>query len=323
MKKFLQMLAALLCLALFAQAEEAAQEIQPQYTAIVQREISLYSDVEKTQRLAKVPQGEKLPILAYGEAWCLAEYEGITGYCDTDYLYRFISQQPDLYPVPGARKMSGFISFSGEAFLAADEFEGFTVRPGQIACVAEVTDAGYVLPIWRGEMTLSKEQATYYAFVPWQQAQSGDVIGGFTTYYGEQQGKGMAPQREYNIQLGCDLIHQTVLKPDDAFSFNDLCAPYRKSNGYQYAPNISQEGYGYGGGVCQVTTTLYNAVLTLPLQVLEVYEHRYSGVQYVPQFFDAAVGSYTDFIFQNTLPYSIRILAVTQEGVLTVLICRE
>ena len=72
-----------------------------------------------------------------------------------------------------------------------------------------------------------------------------------------------------------------------------------------------------------MTTTLYNALLSLPLQIEAWAVHRYTGVSYVPQFFDAAVGSYTDFVFQNTLPYSIRILAVPQEGVLTVLICRE
>lgn len=322
MKKLI-CLVLLLCMVYSAGAEETVQESKPQYIATAHREVSLYADGEKTRRLAKVPQGESLSVLAYAEDWCLAEYEGITGYCATDHLYRFVSQQPEAYRVPGYREIIGFIGFTDEVFIAADAFEGIATRPGQLACVAEVTAEGYVLPVWRGEMTVPREQAAFYPFVDWQQAQPGDVIGGFTTLYGEQQGKDKPLQREHNIQHGCDLIHETVLKPDGVFSFNELCAPYKKSNGYQYAPNISQEGYGYGGGVCQVTTTLYNAVLTLPLQVLEWYEHRYTGVQYVPQFFDAAVGSYTDFVFQNTLPYSIRILAVTQEGVLTVLICRE
>ena len=86
--------------------------------------------------------------------------------------------------------------------------------------------------------------------------------------------------------------------------------------------HLMAQGYGYGGGVCQVTTTLYNAVLTLPLQV-EAWElHQYIGVAYVPQFFDAAVGSHSDFSFTNLLPYPIQLQALPQDGALTVLLLR-
>ena len=74
--------------------------------------------------------------------------------------------------------------------------------------------------------------------------------------------------------------------------------------------------------MCQLTTTLYNALLTLPLQIEEWSIHRYKGVDYVPQFFDAAVGSYSDLVFQNTLPYPISLHTYPQDGMLTVLICR-
>ena len=51
--------------------------------------------------------------------------------------------------------------------------------------------------------------------------------------------------------------------------------------------------------------------------------HRYTGVSYVPQFFDAVVGRYSDLSFTNTLPYPIMILAMPQDGVLTILIARK
>ena len=82
------------------------------------------------------------------------------------------------------------------------------------------------------------------------------------------------------------------------------------------------DGFGYGGGVCQVTTTLYNAALTLPLQIEEWALHSKQGAVYVPQFFDAAVGSYSDFTFVNLLPYGVQIHASAQNGVLTVMFCR-
>lgn len=322
MKKYLL---CLLCLVFFCTGAgaEDAEEKKVQYIATAHREFSLFTEAGSGRRLIKVPEEKDLRILEYGPEWCLAEYEGITGYCTTKHLYRYRSQQPGVYHVPGQRMMAGFISFHDEVLIQADRFRGLTTRPGQLACVAGEGPDGYVLPVWRGEMTVAAEQAAFYPFADWQAAQPGDVIGGFTTLYGEQQGKGYAPQREHNIVTGCDRIHNTVWQPGDIFSFNALCGPYKKDNGYQYAPNISTSGFGFGGGVCQLTTTLYNAVLTLPLQILEVKEHRYIGIVYVPQFFDAAVGSYSDFVFQNTLPYPIRILAVPQEGVLTVLICRE
>lgn len=88
------------------------------------------------------------------------------------------------------------------------------------------------------------------------------------------------------------------------------------------APNISSDGEGYGGGVCQVSTTMYNALLSLPLRITKWAIHRDIGVPYIPVGFDSAVGSYTDLSFINTLPYPIRIEAVPQNGVLSVFIYR-
>ena len=114
----------------------------------------------------------------------------------------------------------------------------------------------------------------------------------------------------------------TIVPSLASFSFNAICAPYSQHNGYQYGPNISEKGFGYGGGVCQVSTTLYNATLALPLQVEEAAVHRKSGVQYIPRGFDAAVGTYTDLRFTNLLPYAIRLTADAQGGAVTVLIYR-
>ena len=88
------------------------------------------------------------------------------------------------------------------------------------------------------------------------------------------------------------------------------------------APNISSDGKGYGGGVCQLSTTLYNAALGLPLRIDRWKVHRERGVDYIPQYFDAAVGSYSDLAFTNLLPYAISLEVLTQNGALTVLIRR-
>ena len=103
----------------------------------------------------------------------------------------------------------------------------------------------------------------------------------------------------------------------ESFSFNALCGPYEKNNGYVRAPNISRSGYGVGGGVCQVSTTIFEAVLGLELQLDHWEVHQTSGVKYAPVNFDCAVGGGKDLRFTNNLGYAIRLEVRTQNGALT------
>ena len=153
-----------------------------------------------------------------------------------------------------------------------------------------------------------------------QEAAAGEIVYAYTTYFNEHFAKKLNDERIFNITEACKRITGQKIAPGATFSFNELCAPYRKSNGYKKAPNISKEGYGYGGGVCQVSTTLYNCVLGLPLRVDKWEVHRDSGVAYAPQCFDSAVGSYSDLAFTNLLPYTLIVEAYPQDGTLTVLL---
>lgn len=301
----------------------ATEEQIEQYEAIANHDVNLRRKPVNGALISVIAEGDKVTVLEYSEDWCRVKYRSRTGYCMTKYLDRFRSLDAHAYPLPGHTPCVGFIRFEEETFLSGDAFEGITVKPQQVACVLRVSEEGYHLPVWRGETVIPLEKGLLSSFIPWQKAKSGDVIGGFTTYYGEQQGKGYATERAANIQIGCDRIHGQTVEEGQSFSFNALCFPYTQENGYFYAPNISKEGFNYGGGVCQVTTTLYNALLSLPLQIDAWAVHRYSGVSYVPQFFDAAVGRYSDLSFTNTLPYPIMILAWPQEGLLTVLIVKK
>lgn len=240
-----------------------------------------------------------------------------------EWLYRVQSLDALHYPLQNLpHRMSGYVEFSQDTLISGGKFKGCTASAGQIACVEAQADGAYLLPVWRGEMQLTDEIGTYHPFADWETAEPGDIIGGFTTFYGDQQGQGKAAAREHNISEGVKRIDGVAVEREETFSFNALCAPYRHSNDYELAPNVSTDGFGYGGGVCQVTTTLYNAALTLPLQIEEWALHSKQGAVYVPQFFDAAVGSYSDFTFVNLLPYGVQIHASAQNGVLTVLFCR-
>lgn len=263
-----------------------------------------------------------MTIYEYGNEWCQIYYEDVLGWCKTRLLWGFRSLNAAKYPVPGVQPNQGMLTLNRDTWIEAKGFDGMNALAGTLICVRSYDVNGYTLPVWRNEGAIPLENGHFTAFVPWEEAKPGDLIGGFTTFYDEDYGAPLAEARAFNIQLACQRIHDIVMQPGDRFSYNDLCAPYKKSNGYMLAPNISDKGTGYGGGVCQLTTTLYNALILLPLQIDEWRVHQKSGVAYIPQYFDAAVGSFYDLIFNNTLPYPIRIFAKPQGGAVTVLLYR-
>ena len=109
-------------------------------------------------------------------------------------------------------------------------------------------------------------------------------------------------ERQNNITITCKAISNVEVKPGETFSFCDTAGKATTDRGYQKA-DIFVDGekiQGLGGGNCQVSTTLYNAVLLVPeLEVVERHEHS-SYVPYIEEGKDAAVayGSY-DFKFKN------------------------
>jgi len=297
-------------------------QMEAQYEAITHKELKLRLQPDSSIVVGTAPYDRFVDVYEYGEEWCRIGYEDVVGWCKTSQLWAFRSLNVAKYPALHVTPNLGMVTLSQEAWIASDDFVGMMARSGAIICVRAADDHAYSLPVWRTEGTISREAGELIPFIPWEEAQPGDVIGGFTTFYDENYGKDLAANRAYNIDLACRRIHNTVMQPGDHFSYNALCAPYKVSNGYLIAPNISKSGKGYGGGVCQLTTTLYNAILPLPLQIDEWRVHQKIGVVYIPQYYDAAVGSFYDLEFNNTLPYPIRIFAQPQEGAVTVLIYR-
>lgn len=132
-----------------------------------------------------------------------------------------------------------------------------------------------------------------------------DVLGTFTTSYSTSGGS-----RSANVANGCSLINGTTLYPGEEFSAYEAVSPFTEANGYYMAGSYlnGQVVDSLGGGICQVSTTLYNAVLLSELEVTERYNHSMI-VTYVDPSADAAIAesSGKDFKFKNNTDYPIYI----------------
>lgn len=141
-----------------------------------------------------------------------------------------------------------------------------------------------------------------------------DKMGTFTTNYGQYD-----TNRSNNIVNGTKHISNTLVKPGETFSVYKAVAPFSYENGYLTA-GAYESGkivQSYGGGICQVSTTLYNAVIRAELEIVERNNHSMT-VHYVPLSFDATIsGSDQDFKFKNDGDYPIYIVGKAGGGSVT------
>lgn len=122
------------------------------------------------------------------------------------------------------------------------------------------------------------------------------LLSSFTTYFNAEN-----TDRAYNIALAASKINGTVLRRGETFSFNRAAGARTPENGYREAPIIFEGEFvpGVGGGVCQVSTTVYNAAILAGLSVKEYHPHSLA-VGYVEPSFDAMVsGSSCDLKLKN------------------------
>ena len=126
--------------------------------------------------------------------------------------------------------------------------------------------------------------------------------------------------RSTNIAIAARTINGKIILPGETFSYNGTLGNTSKDKGYQLGGAYVNGKVvpAYGGGICQVSSTLYNAALYANLEIVERYNHSYA-VSYVPAGRDATV-SYggKDFKFKNTRSYPIKIEASGKNGVISV-----
>ena len=141
-----------------------------------------------------------------------------------------------------------------------------------------------------------------------------DVVSTFTTKFPVRK-----KDRNVNIRIASGKINGWVLMPGDTFSFNQVVGRRTIQDGYKQAPVFKngKHDMGVGGGICQVSSTLYNASLFADLQIVQRHNHS-MPVAYLPVGRDATVdyGS-LDLALKNNMATPIALSADYEAGTLT------
>lgn len=137
-----------------------------------------------------------------------------------------------------------------------------------------------------------------------------DVLGEYRTQHTS------SSNRNTNLRLACEAINGTVLDPGDTFSFNDCLGERTSAKGYKEAPAYSGDDLvdSIGGGICQVSSTLYCAALVSDLEIVSRTAHGFPS-SYIPYGLDAAVSWRSlDLKFRNSTGFPIRLEAELADG---------
>jgi len=197
-------------------------------------------------------------------------------------------------------------------FVITDEENGITVDPVASVTAIETffqetwdkTGGEIELAITVEEPELTRETLE----------QVKDVLGTFTTYAG-----GTGSNRVKNIQTGVKLINGALVMPGEVFSADMAMRPYTAENGFAEAGAYlnGKVIQSMGGGICQVSSTLYNAVILAELGVEQRQPHSML-VDYVKPSMDAAIaGDVKDMKLKNTSDYPIYIEGYVSGGYVT------
>jgi len=274
------------------------------------------------RKVVQIIEDETVAVLRVDGEWALCQKGNSKGYAYVEWLRRYRPLNAYKHPIPGTTRQTGLAVMKLPAMLATEGVVPSVLLPGDVVAVHNVQGQTADVNIWQGKSILQNSAFEYTPFPKPEDALPGEAIAAFTTFWNKDTGRRLHDNRVFNIHESARRIDNVMIEPAGSFSFNAYCAPYRKSNGYLLAPNISQDGSGYGGGVCQVSTTLLLAVAQLPVCVDKWELHSSYGVPYAPLWLDSAVGNFSDLAFTNQMPYAIRLSAKAQQDCVTVVVYR-
>jgi len=322
------LLALLMMMAAAGAAAEDTKEEEALFYGVIGKKMNVHRwGQDNSQVYGTVEVGDVVDVYVKGRTWTRIGFEDKQGYVLTKFVERVQRKDPFAGPLPGTSEhvAVGYVlndtSFKPEGYKYAVK-----VKKGSWLSVEEIRNGKAYFPYRReiDNVSIAVDNLKLYNFIPWDEAQPGDLLYAFTTFYTTSMNKEGNAGRLYNIDLAAQRLTSVRIREGEMFSFNAVCGPYTKENGYRSAPILSGESeMGYGGGVCQVCSTFYNIVLRVPMVIEDMHWHSQGGVSYLPAGFDATVSASSDLVVRNILPYTLRIEFENLDGVMTAFLFRD
>lgn len=277
--------------------------------------------------LGMIEEGRVVDVYSKGRTWTRIDYDGTEGYVRTKFIEMVQRKDPFEGPMPGTSEHIAVGYVLDDIWFKPEGYRyPIEVSAGSWLSIESIKNGAAYFPYRRepDNVSVKTKYLKLYDFVPWDEAQPGDLLYAFTTFYTTSMNKEGNAGRLHNIALASERLSGVRVEPGERFSFNAVCGPYTRENGYRSAPILSGESeMGYGGGVCQICSTLYNIVLRVPCVIEDMNWHAQGGVSYLPAGFDATVGTNSDLVVRNVLPYPVRIEFESLDGVMTAFLFRD
>ena len=285
---------------------------------------SIYEDRDvESKKLYKSSNEIKVDILYVGINWFIVRYEKTIGYVKREWIAKSTIETLDPVNTPPFNEQKhAYIATTATTCYVRKTMDPTTsteddgnnwviLKPGTHISIWQFYDGWAMVNYMRSYGYIDPEQLTDLIPVsPTDEELYEDCpIAAYTSYYKMAQTE-INLNRIHNIRTGCNYI-SIELQPGAVFNANKVMGPYRKSTGYKPAPVLVDGGStpGYGGGTCQVSSTLYNVLIQLPsIEINQRRPHGGGGASYLPIHCDAAVGNdQLNLIFTNRYDFPIRI----------------
>ena len=312
--------------------EDFDQNSPALYTGVIRKDFGrvIWAEKNTDKKTKSYPAaGKKVDILYVGLRWLVVRMGNTIGYVKREYIHKSDIQSVDpVNEAPFNVQKHSYIAKTATTChvrksMVASKGEGddgnnwVILKPGTElsiwkfykgwAMVNYMREYGYIDP---NELTdlipVSPTDEELYPDSP---------IAAYTSYYKMSQTETNL-NRIHNIKTGCGYISR-VLQPGEQFNANKIMGPYNPSKKYKQA-GVLTEGrtkLGYGGGTCQVSSTLYNVLIQLPqIEINHRRPHGGNGASYLPIHCDAAVGNpELNLIFTNRYDFPIRIQGTSND----------
>lgn len=303
------------------------------YTATMSANTSGYveRDIESTRVFRVGNENVRGEVLYVDPTWVIMRYKGDLAYVKRHRISNVKPVDETTTPPYGTQKHTYIAKTADTCHVRksmSDQDECWVVlNPGTTLSIWCIMDGWAVVNYWRTYGYINLNELTDLIPVsPTDEPLWEDTpIAAYTSYY-KMDDTEKNRNRIVNIAVGSALISD-VYQPGDIFDGNKRMGPYNRSKGYLPAGVLTDgtTSLSYGGGTCQVSSTLYNALLQLPgINILYRRAHGANGATYLPHGVDAAVGNSTQNLkFRNEYDFPIRVEAHTSgDGALCMLIYR-